>query len=310
MQLLSNLMLRLGLCLLWLLHLAPLRLLSALGVVCGELAYFLARKRRNIGIKNLTLCFPQMSLAAKKRLIRQHFRYLAISALEYSIVFYGSAKQIKDLVKIDGIDYLKQYYGNKQIILLLPHFTGLDLAAIRLSLDFIGDSLYSRQKSEFLTDCLKKARLRFIPSGILFSRQDGLRPVLRRLKSATKHIFYYLPDQDFGENDSIYVPFFAHENCATITALPKLVKLSEAVLIVMAVYRLNGQYHLKIYPPISDYPSGDLRADIIKMNQLIENTIKLAPAQYFWLHKRFKSQPGLARGAIYNENCDSNAKWV
>jgi Kdo2-lipid IVA lauroyltransferase/acyltransferase len=79
--------------------------------------------------------------------------------------------------------------------LLCPHFVGLDLAASRMTLEIVGYSIYSEQKNSLLSEKLKTARLRFIKDkgGEVFSRQEGLRPIIKRLRS-TGRVFYYLPD--------------------------------------------------------------------------------------------------------------------
>ncbi|MDQ5922212.1 MAG: Kdo2-lipid lauroyltransferase/acyltransferase, partial [Pseudomonadota bacterium] len=134
----------------------------------------------------------------------------------------------------------------------------------------------------------------------VFARQDGLRPILKRLKE-TKQVFYYLPDQDFGERDSIYVPFFAYPTCATVNVLPKLVQLSNAVVVPLAVYRVGDHYEVEFTEAWDNYPSGDITADVSRMNKYIEGAVSKNIAQYFWLHKRFKTQPNQERGALYKD---------
>jgi KDO2-lipid IV(A) lauroyltransferase len=50
-------------------------------------------------------------------------------------------------------------------------------------------------------------------------------------------------------------------------------------------------YVAHVYPPWDDYPTGDLEADIRRMNAFIEERVREAPDQYFWAHKRFKTRP-------------------
>ncbi|MNC93074.1 Lipid A biosynthesis lauroyl acyltransferase [compost metagenome] len=48
---------------------------------------------------------------------------------------------------------------------------------------------------------------------------------------------------------------------------------------------------LKFYPAWSDFPTGNLAADVRRMNAFIEERVQEMPEQYFWLHKRFKTRP-------------------
>ena len=107
----------------------------------------------------------------------------------------------------------------------------------------------------------------------------------------TKLPLFYLPDQDFGLQDSIFVPFFAQQTCATITTLPKLARLTDAIIIPMATYRRGNHYEVEFFPPWTEYPSGNIEQDVIQMNSFVEASIRPALSQYFWLHKRFKTQP-------------------
>jgi KDO2-lipid IV(A) lauroyltransferase len=273
-----------------------------IGGVLGTIAYWGGGYRRRVGIKNLGLCFPEMPESEKQQIIKKHFQYLLTSVLEYGLVFYATRAKICEVVRLKNINYLYEYYRQRPIILVCPHFVGLDIGVMRLGLEgVIGCSMYSAQANDYISTKLKDARLRFIQGNCeIFSRSEGLRPIIRKLRE-TNGLFYYLPDQDVGERDSVYVPFFAHQTCATISALPKLVSLTNAVVVPMAVYRVDDHYEVEFHPAWTDYPSGDLEADIIKMNQYIESAVLHDLPQYFWLHKRFKTQPNMKRGDLYKQ---------
>ena len=288
--------------LLWLrlISILPMGIIKIIGGFLGIVGYYIAIKRRNIGIKNLSLCFPNMNEKDKHKIIKKHFKYLLTSAMEYGLLFFASRKRIEKIVKIKNPEIINQYYGNVPIILDCPHFVGLELGASRLSIDYVGFSIYSTQKNNYVMELLKNARLRFLKSrgGNVFPRNEGLRPVIKTLRK-TNQIFYYLPDQDFGERDSLYVPFFAHPHCATVNVLPRLVNMTNAVVIPMAVYKIGNIYEVELFSAWDNYPSNDDYADVVKINQFVEDAIKPHIEQYFWLHKRFKSQPDMFRGDIY-----------
>lgn len=296
----KRLLIRCGLLLLRIISLLPIVIINKLGAGLGWLGYYIAPQRRNIGLKNLALCFPELNSYKKQQIIKQHFKYLMTSALEYGLLFFASKNRIKETVRVINPHIIDEYYSKQPIILVAPHFVGLDLAASRLSQDYVGCSIYSQQKNSYITKRLKDARLRFMRDrgGEIFARNEGLRPIIKKLRR-DKPIFYYLPDQDFGERDSLYVPFFAHPTCATVNILPRLVKLTGAVVIPMAVYRVANHYEVEFYSPWKDYPTDNLYNDTVQINQFVELAVKQHLEQYFWLHKRFKSQPGMERGSIY-----------
>lgn len=290
-----------GLFILRLFSYLPMPIVNVLGTVLGTILYYTMPKRRNVGLVNLNLCFPEMSNRDKHRLIKEHFQELVRASLVYGLVFYASPQKLQRLVVMRGRENLIQFANNTPVVILAPHFLGLDLGANRMTLETPGYSIYARLKNEYLSDKVKAARLRFIKhiGGEVFSRQEGLRTIVRKMQQ-TYIPFYYLPDQDMDEHHSVYVPFFAHPHCATLATLPKLVKLTGAKVVPMATYREGNHFVVEVLQPWPEqYPTGDIIKDVTIMNQCIETMIMKHPAQYLWLHKRFKTQPDLPRGQLY-----------
>lgn len=300
---LDKLFIGFGLFILRLLSSLPISVINIVGGGLGSLSYVIMKKRRNVGLVNLKLCFPEWSDDQRNNLIKEHFKELFRSGLAYGLIFYASSHKLKKLIEIRGLENFNKFKDKQAVVLLAPHFLGLDIGANRLTLETPGYSVYSAQRSEYLTAKIKEARLRFIKDqgGEIFSRQEGLRTIVRKMKQ-TFIPFYYLPDQDMDEKNSVYVPFFAHPNCATLDTLPKLVKLTDAAVIPMATYREENKYIVELLPGWSNYPTDNVVADVASMNRHIEAMILKHPSQYLWLHKRFKTQPNLPRGKLY-ENC-------
>lgn len=300
---LDTLLVKIGLWVLRLFSGLPMPLIDLLGSGLGFLGYHCISKRRNVGLVNLSLCFPEMSEIDKQRMLMQHFKELVRSTLCYGWIFYASPAKLRRLIKIQGLENYTNVRGTRPVIFLVPHFLGLDIGANRLTLETPGYSVYSAQRNAYLDERMKAARLRFIKDsgGEIFSRQEGLRSIVRKMKQ-TMIPFYYLPDQDMDEKNSVYVPFFAHPVCATLDTLPKLAQLTDALIIPVATYREGDHYLMEISPPLENYPTGDTLADVASMNREIEKMIMKHPDQYLWMHKRFKTQPNLPRGRLY-ENC-------
>jgi KDO2-lipid IV(A) lauroyltransferase len=217
----------------------------------------------------------------------RHFRMLGRNAVELSIMVWGSPEELLRLIRVEGIEHLRAAEG-RPIIALAPHFIGLNMGGIRVCYEYPGTaSIYSRQKNPVLDRIFLKARTRF-GDPHLVSRQEGLRSVIRVVKSGKP--FYFLPDMDFGSRDAIFSPFFGVP-AATITTLPRLAKLTGATVIPVVTRQEGEGYVVRFYPEWKDYPTGDLEADVRRMNAFIEDRVKEMPEQYFWAHKRFKTRP-------------------
>ena len=281
-------MARIGILILWLLHFLPLPLLALVGQGLGLLAYTLGRERRRVARTNLRLCFPELSAAVRERLVRSHFRALSRSFFEHGILWWSSAARIRRLVRIEGEQYLAAVQG-QPLILLAPHFVGLDMGGLRISLEVQVASLYSKQKNPVTDQLLLRGRLRF-NAPRLFSRQDSVRGVVKAIRAGLP--FYYLPDMDFGRRDSIFVPFFGVPT-ATITGVSRLANLARAKVLPAVTKQLPGGqgYVLKFYPAWENFPTDDVAADARRVNAFIEERVREMPEQYFWVHKRFKTRP-------------------
>lgn len=279
---------RLGLGLIWLLHFLPLGLLAQVGRAFGMLLYAVVPERRRIALTNLRLCFPDWPEARRRALVRRHFQAFGRSLLERGILWWSSRERVMRCVRIEGLEHWEAV-RDRPVIWLAPHFVGLDMGGTRLAADYRAVSVYSRQKNRAFDAVLYRGRTRFVMPE-LFSRQQGIRPVVKALRRRLP--FYYLPDMDFGPRDSIFVPFFGVP-AATVPGLVRIARLAGAVVVPAVTRQCPGGrgYVLRFYPAWKNFPSGDEVADTRRMNAFIEERVLEQPEQYFWAHKRFKTRP-------------------
>jgi KDO2-lipid IV(A) lauroyltransferase len=291
-------MTRLVFLIMWLLHGLPLPVLAWLGNGLGMLLYFFGRERRHVARVNLKLCFPEMPDDERDKLVRRNFQAFGRSFIERGILWWSSAARIQKLVQVVGIEHYRNALAQGPIILLVPHFVALDAGWSWLTQHSNLVSMYSNQKNRVFHNQLLRARLRFGDSR-LYSRQQGLRPIIKAMR---EHLpFYYLPDQDLTEKDSLFIPFFGIP-AATLTTVPRLAKTVGARVLPCITRMLPHAtgYEICFYPAWDDYPTGDLEADTRRVNEFIEQRVREIPEQYFWLHKRFKTRPpGEERGRFY-----------
>lgn len=281
-------MTKIGVFIFWLMHFLPFRVLVWIGNSLGLLAYKLGKERRHVGRINLSLCFPPMNENERERLLRENFKMFARGLVERTILFWSSKERINSLIRVEGIEHFNAIQG-KPTILLTPHFVGMDIAGSWISQRMDAISVYSTQKNPYLSDLLYEKRIRFGEQHI-FSRQQGLRPIVKALNQGKA--FFYLPDQDQTVKDGAFIPFFGVP-AATITALPRLASMTKADVVPCVTRLLPGAagYVITFYPAWENYPTGDIIADTRRMNEFIEQRALEIPEQYFWLHKRFKTRP-------------------
>ena len=149
--------------------------------------------------------------------------------------------------------------------------------------------IYARQKHPLVDALLLSGRTRFGHQRAI-PRQDGVRPAIAAVREGIP--FYYLPDQDYGARETIFVPFFGVP-AATITGLSRMTRITGAkvVPVVTRMFPRGAGYEVTCYPAWENFPSGDDAADARRMNEFIEERVREMPEQYFWTHKRFKTRP-------------------
>ena len=271
--------------LMWLIHGLPFRALARIGDADGSLLFWLIPERRRVTRINLEKCFPGMDPREREKLARAAFRAFCRAFIDRSVLWWGSDERIRRLVRLEGLEHFDA--AGPHVVVLAPHFAGLDHAGIRLSMERNLSSLYSHQKDPLLDRLLLRSRTRYRPH--IISRQQGFRRVLRWIQQGIP--FYYLPDLDFGPKGSIFVPFFGVP-AATARGLPYIAR-STGARVVPCVARMlpEGGYVVQLHPAWTDYPSGDEAADARRMMAFIEERVREMPEQYHWLHKRFKTRP-------------------
>lgn len=273
--------------LLWCAHWLPLGAMARAGSLAGEIAYRLIPERRRVTRINLEKCFPLLAPAERERLARAHWRAFVRAFVERSILWWGSRERVQRTVRLEGLEHLD---GCRRVILLAPHFVGLDMGFTRIALERDIAMLHSRQKDPRFERLLHRGRSRFGRAS-LYTRQQGVRESLKALEAGA--LYYYLPDLDYGRERAVFVPFFGVP-AATVTGLSFIARETGARVVPCVTRMLpgSGGYVTRFYPAWEDFPGSDAAADARRMNAFIEQRVQEMPEQYYWMHKRFKTRPG------------------
>ncbi|MFL6624080.1 MAG: lysophospholipid acyltransferase family protein [Sulfurifustaceae bacterium] len=278
-----------GVGLLRLLAFLPLPLLALLGNGIGLLLYALHAPRRRVAYLNLARCFPNLSPRQVRQLVRRHFRAFGQTLLDVAIAWWAGRRRVSRLVRFRDRHYYEEArLSGRNVILFAPHFLGLEMGGVRLSLDGPLVSVFRHPDNELVRRLMLRARLRF--GARLIEHNQPFTSLVRAVKAGTP--LYYLPDQDAGRRHSVFAPFFGIP-AATFTALARLARMTGAVVIPCITYQRSwGRgYEIVFRPPLAGFPSGDDAADATRMNHEIEQAVLEHREQYFWLHKRFKTRP-------------------
>ncbi len=283
----------LGLSLLRLLSFAPYYLKFKIGDFIGQIMYKLAKSRRGLALKNITMCFPEKTPSEHQKIVKDHFKSLGIYFIEMSINLWGkhrhnNSKNEFQHFTYHGLENLEKH-NNTGILILTPHFTTLEITGLMLSFITSYRPLYRPHNNPLMEYWITKSRtykrtvnqktLQILPIS-----NKATRTLIKALRA--KVAIGILPDQRYRSKGKVDVPFFG-VSAPSNPGINKLAKLGKAKVLPVFTRRIGSKYQLTILPALENFPSGDDYKDTLRLHKLYEAEIKKNPSQYLWTHNRW-----------------------
>lgn len=209
--------------------------------------------------------------------------------MELGMAWRAGDARISRLGHVQGLEHLEAIRREgRPAILVTGHFTAMDLTCRLLGLYAEYDLVQRPLGYPALDHRVATGRRRAVAR--LYSKFD-LRGILSAL--AEGRVICMAIDQAQQGTRPVMAPFFGVP--APTTGSPaRLAGRSGAAVLPVAGWRTSdGRYRVRIDPPLAEFPSGDALADATRLNAVIESQVREAPDQYYWLHRRFKTEPGL-----------------
>ncbi len=277
-----------GVMVLWLICLLPIPAVVKIGEGLGWITGRLLKRRRDVVRINLALCLPELDAAAREAMVDAHFKALGVGVFEAGLAWWASDARVRRRGGVSGIEHLDAALAaGHGVILLTGHFTTLEIGARYVALENREFHVMYRPYSNLVLDYLMH-RFRQRGSRLPALPRDELRPLVRALRDG--RAIWYAPDQTLDPKHSVFVPFFGVQT-QTITATSRLAQMGRAKVVPYFPSRQGTRWHVQFLPALDNFPSGDDTADAARINAVLEQGIRMAPAQYFWVHRRFKYRP-------------------
>ena len=281
----------LGVLVLLILAFVPYPLRDKLAVFVGKVACRYLKKKGNKQFRrsdiNLRYCFPDWNEDKRLKTIEEMFITVSQTMLGIGEIAVRSVKHLQKRSEFIGLEHIYQAKAEgKNIILLVPHTWAIDASGIILHTHGMPMvSMYNPHRNALVDWLWNATRERF--GGRMHTRQNGIKPFLADVKKG--NMGYFLPDEDFGEELSVYVDFFATEK-ATLPGLNKMARVANAVVIPMfTTYQAKkGVYQMEILPPLEF--SGTPEQSAREMNKVIEYFVTKSPEQYVWILRLLKTR--------------------
>lgn len=276
----------------WMLAKLPLNAQLKLARVLGKFFYFALPKRRKIALINLELCFPDKTDKERETILRENFRQSALAMIEVAACWFSDLKTRKKYSTLIGKEHIenaqKEGHG---VILLIFHFTSMELGGCLLGEHFNFNAVYKPTRNRLVEETMCQGRLRHIHALIT---QDDVKSAVRALRN--NQVVWYSTDQNYGNEsrhkNSVFAPFFGIP-ARTITSLSRLAKISRAKVVPCTHRRTSDGkgLELELYPALENFPGNCAVDDATRVNKFLEDYLHKEPANYLWVHKRFRSRP-------------------
>ena len=262
----------------------PWSIQIALGKTLGKAHYATSKNRRHICKVNLRICYPEMTDSDIKTLTKAHFESMGIGVFEMFATWFQDRSKTISKVTFNNQDVIeKALEKGKGCIIIGAHFSSIDLCGTHMARYIDVHPIYKLQRNPVMNWVMERQRKNIFTKTI---ERRNVREVMKSLKE--NKAVWYAVDQDYGRKNSVFAPFYGHE-CATISHISRLAKTTKAAILLYDYGRTENGYFLSL-EELEDYPTGDEILDATKINKLIEEQIEPKKEQYFWSHRRFKTQ--------------------
>lgn len=229
-----------------------------------------------------------MPAAQRRAWAKETFVVFCQTFIDRSWLWFGSEALVRSRVQLTGA--LHELEGDTATIVFAPHFYSMDAGGLALPLNTPREftSIFATNPDPVLDAWFMAGRQRFGKVRML-NRADGVKPIIQCLRKGG--LLYLLPDMDYGPSDSVFVPFFAVPDAATIPSLSRFARLGKAKVVALYSRMTPQGYVAELTPAWDNFPTDDHVADTARMNRELQAAIRTMPAQYYWVHKRFKTRP-------------------
>ncbi len=273
----------------------PYRLQTKIGKGLGWLLGKLAKSRVAVAKRNLELCFPEMSAQERQQLLNKNVEYAGMAILEASMGWWWPDWRVRGIGEVEGFEHVQAILDKgKGVFGLAIHNMNLEICCRIAGLHQPSVAFYRRHNNPLMEYLQYHGRSR---SNKYMIHKRDVGGLIHALKDG--EICFYLPDQDYGRKRCEFVPFFHVPDTATTTGTMLFAREGNCETVFILPLRTDSGYKIVFLPGLENFPSGDDKHDVTRINQRIEEMIRQAPEQYLWMHKRFKTRPDKEMPSLY-----------
>ncbi|HEY0962409.1 MAG TPA: lysophospholipid acyltransferase family protein [Pseudomonadales bacterium] len=272
----------------------PLPAARALGVLLGDICWFMRGRMARTTLKNLSLCFPHLDDTARRRLAKESLRHTFMAVTESGAVWLWPAPRALALIhRVEGLNLLQAAHAEgRGVIMLGPHLGNWELTGLYLNTAGCGQNsqLFQAPDDPLFAKLIYEARSRS-GSHMVPTDQKGVGVLLQALRRG--EVIGILPDQVPPDSGGEFAPFFGIPALTMTLACRLQQKTGARMLMTFARRELGPEQGFTVViqePDVAIY-ANDMPEALSGLNRSIEALMAGVPEQYQWEYKRFKRQP-------------------
>jgi KDO2-lipid IV(A) lauroyltransferase len=269
----------------------PFAWVQRAGALLGWVGWLVPNDQRRVTERNLELCFPELSAAERRSLARRTLIELGRTVGETIAIWLGPQTRLGGLIcEVRGEEALRAAAAEgRGVILCAPHLGSWEMAGLWLGAHYAITSMYQPPRLQVLEAEVREARER-TGARLVPTDAGGIRALYQTLREGK--IIGILPDQNPRDRESPFAPFFGIQT-RTPTLVSRFAARTGARVFFTFAERLPRGRGFRLH--LLEGPSGIDDPDPVRaataLNAGVEQCVRMAPAQYQWSYKRFRSRP-------------------
>ena len=263
--------------------------LKATNFISGKVFLFLGplfRSNKN-SKKNLSKAFPNLNNNEIKRIIKNMWvNYGKIFGEYVFIKDYRNTKLFSKKINIENLEILNEIkLEKKPVIFISGHFNNFELMAMSIEKSGIDLAvIYRPLNNFFLNPIMEKIRINHICKKQVKKGISGTKELLRHYKNGSS--IALMIDQRVTEG--IKSKFFHYDALTTTIPAQFVMKYNSKIVPVYIERLTNNNFNLKFFNPIVFDQKKSIAEITNKLNNILEEMIKINPDQWIWTHDRWK----------------------
>ena len=280
---------------LYLISCLPYAVLMRLGKLVGKLIVLAAPKRARVAKQNIRLCFPDWNEKRVNEVYNANIARTGMALFETAMGWWWPRWRIQAIGRVEGYEHVEHILAQgKGVFGLAIHNVNLELACRILGYTHPCIAFYRKHNNPLMDYFQYHGRSR---SNKYMVHKRNSKALINAMNQG--ELCVYLPDQDYGAKQSIFVPFGGVAQTATTTGTLMFVERANCVpLLIVPQFDEKG-YVVKIYPAIDYLDPSSPEASLTRLNQDLLAAVEEQAESYLWMHKRFKTRPPEAPESLY-----------